>query len=78
MKTIINRVLSTGIGFSSSTVPPDSKGIQPGSSNQEDSQSAGKNTGIVLVPCHSWRCVPTAIPCGLDISKVPRCHFQDR
>ena len=62
--------------FSGSTVPPDSKEVQPGSSDQKDSQSAGKNTGLVLVPCRAWRCVPTAIPCDVDISKVLRCHFS--
>ena len=30
---------------------PDSKEIQLGSSDQEASPSAGKNTGVVLVPC---------------------------
>ena len=35
--------------FSGCTVPPDSKETELGSSNQETSQSAGKNTGIVLV-----------------------------
>ena len=25
-----------------------------GSSNQEVSPSAGKNTGVVLVPCRTW------------------------
>ena len=37
--------------FSGGTVLPDSKETELGSSNQEASQSAGKNTGIVLVPC---------------------------
>ena len=37
--------------FSGCTVPPDSKETKLGSSNQEDSPSAGKNTGVVLVPC---------------------------
>ena len=30
---------------------------------------------IVLLPCHTWKCVPTAIFDGMDISKVPGCHF---
>ena len=34
--------------------------IKIGSKDQEASPSAGKNTGIVLVPCHPWKCVPTA------------------
>ena len=37
--------------FSGCTVPPDSKETKLGSSNQEASPSAGKNTGVVLVPC---------------------------
>ena len=32
--------------------------------------SAGKNTGIVLVLCHPWKCVPTAICGAVDISEV--------
>ena len=39
----------TGIGVF--TVPPDSKETELGSSDQEASPSAGKNTGVVLVPC---------------------------
>ena len=46
-----------------------------GSSNQEAFPSAGKNTRIVLVPCHAWKCVPTTISSGLDISEVPGCHL---
>ena len=30
---------------------PDSKETKLGSSDQEDSPSAGKNTGVVFVPC---------------------------
>ena len=37
--------------FSGCTVPPDSKETKLGSSDQEASPSAGKNTGVVLVPC---------------------------
>ena len=36
--------------FSGCTVSPDSKDTELGSSNQEASPSAGKNTRIVLVP----------------------------
>ena len=32
-------------------MPPDSKETELGSSDQEASPSAGKNTGVVLVPC---------------------------
>ena len=59
--------------FSGCTVPPDGKETKLGSSDEEASPSAGKNTGIVLVPCCSWKCVPTAISGGVDISEVPGC-----
>ena len=45
--------------LSGCTVLPDSKDTKLGSSNQEASPSAGKNSGIVLVPWHAWKCVPT-------------------
>ena len=61
--------------FSGCTVPLDSKETKLGSKEQEASPSAGKNTRIVLVPCHAWKCVPTAIFVGGDISEVPGCHF---
>ena len=54
---------------------PDSKETDLGSSNQEASPSAGKNTGIVLVPCCARECVPTAISGGVDNSEVPVCHL---
>ena len=58
--------------FSGCTVPSDSKETELGSSDQEASPSAGKNTGVVLVPClHD----PTAISGGVNISEVPGCHF---
>ena len=50
-----------------SDVPPDSKETELGSGDQEAFPYAGKNTGIVLVPCRAWKCVLTAIPCGVDI-----------
>ena len=56
-------------------MPPDSKETELGSSNQEASPSAGKNTRIVLVSCHPWKCIPTAISSGLDICEVPGCHL---
>ena len=37
--------------FSGCTVLPDSKETEHGSSDQDTSPSAGKNTGVVLVPC---------------------------
>ena len=52
----------------------DSKGTKLRRSDQEASPSAGKNAGIVLVPCRAWKCFPTAIYSGVDISKVPGCH----
>ena len=47
-------------------VPPDSKEMELGSSDQEASPSAGKNTGTVLVPCRAWKCISTAISSGVD------------
>ena len=47
--------------FSGYFVPPDSKETKLESSDQEVSPSACRNTGVVLVPCHAWKCVPTAI-----------------
>ena len=45
------------------------------SSDQEASPSPGENTRVVLVPCPTWKCVPTAISGGVDISEVPGCHL---
>ena len=56
-------------------MPPGSKEIKPGSNNQVASLSAGKNTGIVLVPGRAWKRVPTAIFDSVDISEVPECHL---
>ena len=61
--------------FSGCTVPIDSKETKLGSSKQEASPLANKNTVIVLVPCCTWKCVPTAISGGVDISEVPGCHL---
>ena len=44
--------------FSGCTVPPDSKEAALGSSDQEDSPLAGKNTGVVLVPCSRMKLRP--------------------
>ena len=52
-------------------MPADSKQTIIGSSNQEASPSAGKISWVVLVPCHAWKGVPTAISSGADISEVP-------
>ena len=56
-------------------MPPDSRETELGSSNQEASPSAVKNTRIVLLSCCVWKCVPTAISGDVDISKVPGCHL---
>ena len=61
--------------LSDCNVPPDSKETQLGSSNQEASPSAGENTGVVLVPCHAWKCVPTVISGSVDISEIPGYHL---
>ena len=61
--------------FSGCTVPPDSKETELGSSNQKASPSAGKNTGVVLVPCPRMEVCPTAISSGVDIAEVPGCHL---
>ena len=54
---------------------PDRKETKLGSSDQEASPLAGKNTRIVLVPCRAWKCVLTVISGGADISEVPACHL---
>ena len=59
--------------FSGCTLLPDSKETELESSYQEASPSAGKNTGVVLVPCRTWNCVPTATSGGADISEVSGC-----
>ena len=56
-------------------MPPDSKETELGSSDQQASPSVGKNTGIVLVPCHAWMYDPIAISGGVDIPEVPGCHL---
>ena len=55
--------------FSGCTVPLDGKETELGGSDQKASPSAGKNIGIVLVPCRAWKCVPTAISGGVNISR---------
>ena len=52
--------------FSDFTVSPDSKKTELVSSDQEASPSAGKITGVVIVP---------AISGGVDISEAPGCHL---
>ena len=55
---------------------PDSREPKLGSSHEQASQSTGKNTGVVLVPCRSLKCVLTAISSGVDISEDPGCHLH--
>ena len=61
--------------FSGCNVPPDSKETVLGNSDREAFPSAGKKTGIVLVSCHAWKCVPTAISDDVDIVESPGCHL---
>ena len=61
--------------FSGSIVLPDSKQTELGSSNQEASSLASKNTRYVLVSCCTWKCFPTAIPGGMNISEVSGRHL---
>ena len=56
-------------------MPPDSKETELGSSDLEAFPSACKNARVVLVPCRTWKCVPTAVSGGVDISEVPGCHL---
>ena len=60
---------------SGSTVLADSKESGLGSSNQDLSLSSGKNTGIVVMPCHAWMCVPITISGVVIIFQVPECHL---
>ena len=61
--------------FSGCIVPPDSKEIELGSSDQEASPSARKNIEVVLVPFCVWKCVPAANAGGVDISEGPECQL---
>ena len=56
-------------------MPPHTKETELGSSDQEASPPAGKNTRIVLVPYRAGKCVPTVISGGVDISEVPWVLF---
>ena len=57
--------------FSGCTVLPDNMETELGSSDQEASPSAIKNTEV-LVLCSRMEVRPTAIT---DISEVPGCHL---
>ena len=61
--------------MSGCTVLPDSKETKPGSSDQETSPSAGKNTVVILVPCLRMEVCPYSFFGGVDISEVPGCHL---
>ena len=63
-----------GIGFSGCIVLCDSNETKLGSSNQEASPSAGKNTGIVLVYVRHGT-VLLQLFLMVWISKVPNCHL---
>ena len=54
---------------------PDSKETELGSSSQEASPSAGKNTGVVLVTCSCMEVCPHSYFQWVDISEVPGCHL---
>ena len=59
-------------------MPPDSKETELGSSNQEASPSAGKNAGVVLVPCLHMEVHPAAVSGVLDISEALGCHLSQQ
>ena len=61
--------------FSGCTVLPDSKETELGSSDQEVSPSAGKNTRVNIVPCSRMELHPYSISGVEDISEVPGCHL---
>ena len=53
--------------FFSCSVPPYSIETELASSDQEASPSAGRNMGIVSVPCYAWKRVPTTVSGGVDM-----------
>ena len=61
--------------FSGYTVLLDSKENKLGSSNQETPPSAGKNTGLVLVPFCACVSLQLAISGSVYISIVSGCHM---
>ena len=61
--------------FSGCTVPPDSKETELGSSDQEASPSAGKNTGVVLVPCLHMEVHPYSYFQWCGYFQSPRVSF---
>ena len=65
-RPVILRIQKSGC-----TVLSDSKETKLRSSQQEAFPSAGRNIGVVLMPCPAWKCVHTAISNGVDIFEVP-------
>ena len=53
--------------FFSCSVLPYSIETELISSNQEASPSAGRNTGIVSVPCCAWKRIPSTVSGGVDM-----------
>ena len=63
--------------FSGCTVPPDSKQTKLGSSDQEASPSAGKNTRVVLVPCLRMEVCPNDLTQMVNFpTRIPDCDFH--
>ena len=63
--------------FSDCTVPPDNKETELGSSDQEASQSVGKNTGgsFSAMFAHGSASLQLFPVVCVDISEVPGCHL---
>ena len=61
--------------FSGRILSLGSKKTELESNNQEASSSAGKDTELALLPCCTWKSVPTAIFGIVDISEVPGSHL---
>ena len=57
------------------SVPSDITESELGSSDQEASPSVGKNAMLVLMPCFTRKCVPTANLGDVDLSEVPDSHL---
>ena len=57
------------------TVPPDTKLNKLGNSDQEASPSECKNTGVVLGPCCTWKCVSAAISDFVIIWGISSCYL---
>ena len=56
-------------------MPPCSKAVEVESNNQQAPPSAGKNSGVVLLPCYVWKCVRTSFSGSVDIHQVLGCHL---